>query len=133
MLKVTQIETQILNTEFKFSRYILNGNVVGYQGFVMVRFEIDGKKGYFDFYLNLILENKFSHYENKYYYCIPCDNAEEISYLESFDTERFYDVGDFVNPMKVRFGNISNNRIKMFLELRETFLSLDFYDDLQLV
>ena len=99
----------------------------------MVRFEIDGKKGYFDFYLNLILENKFSHYENKYYYCIPCDNAEEISYLESFDTERFYDVGDFVNPMKVRFGNISNNRIKMFLELRETFLSLDFYDDLQLV
>ena len=90
MLKVNQIKAQILNTEFKFSRYILNGNVAGYQGFVMVWFELDGKKGYFDFYLNHIIAPKISCYENQSYCCVPIDDITEISYLEIFDTSNFY-------------------------------------------
>lgn len=50
MLKVNGNRAKILKTEFKFSNYTLNGQEHGYVGFLSVSFEIQEKKGYFDFY-----------------------------------------------------------------------------------
>lgn len=133
MLVVNGSKAEILETEFKFSRYIENGLLTGYQGFVCVSFLLNGKKGYFDFYLNHIIAPKISCYENQSYCCVPIDDITEISYLEIFDTSNFYDVGEFSEVMKVQFGQREGSKIKAFIEVQESFVSLSFHDYLEII
>lgn len=133
MLVVNGSKAEILETEFKFSKSIENGLLTGYQGFVGVSFLLNGKKGYFDFYLNHIVAPKVSYYENQSYYCVPIDDITEISYLEIFDTSKFYDVGEFSEVMKVQFGQREGSKIKAFIEVQESFVSLSFHDYLEII
>lgn len=132
MFRINGVEAKILETEFKFSRFVSNHQTIGYQGFVLVSFSLNGEKGYFDFYLDLVEDSKISNYENRSYCCVPIDNEKEISYLELFDTKHFYDVVDFSNTMTVHFAREKNNKIKTFVEIQELFVSLKFQGDLEI-
>lgn len=128
MLKVNNIEAKIKTTEFKFSKYTYDGLPHGYCGFIQVTFEVNDNNGYFDFYIDNIMDQEITYYINKEYYCVPEDNHQEINYLEIFDTDTFYDIGCFYNKMKVKFGDINNNKIKMNLIIDEEVVSL-YFDD----
>lgn len=133
MLKVNGNRAKILKTEFKFSNYTLNGQEHGYVGFLSVSFEIQKKKGYFDFYVDNCWEKDITYFINKEYCCIPEDNADEINYLEVFDTNAFYDIGTFYNKMKVKFGEVEKNKIRVTIEIQEEIVSIEFNDFVEIM
>lgn len=128
MLKVNGKIAKIKNTKFILSNYIHNGEPSGYCGYIEVKFEINGKNGYFDFDIDGIKDKNISYYENREYCCVPNDNVNEINYLEIFDTNMFYDIGTFFNKMKVKFGKIEDNKIKVQIVIEETTVAIEFDD-----
>lgn len=133
MLKVNGKIAEIKKTRFILSKYIHNGTPSGYCGHLEVKFEIDGKDGYFDFDVDVIKDKNIFYYENKEYCCIPEDNIKEINYLEIFDTNTFYDIGTFFNKMTVKFKEIKNKKIHVQIMVDETVVSLEFDDDVNII
>lgn len=133
MLTVNGKSAEIKKTRFMLSNYTHNGEPFGYCGHLEVKFEINDKKGYFDFDIDVIKDKDISYYENKEYYCIPEGNVNEINYLEIFDTLTFYDIGTFFNKMVVKFGEIENDKIKVQIKVEETTVTVEFDDYVNII
>lgn len=132
MLKINNIETEILKSEIRFSNHSTNGIKDGYIGYIQIKFKIQNNNGFFGFYLNKISDKEISYYENKEYFNVPKYNNEEINYLEIADTNNFYDIHQYNNKMKVQLGNIEKNKIKVHIEIQEEFISIFFNDYLNI-
>lgn len=128
MLKVNGITAELISTRFSLLKYTKNKIPVGYCGYLMIEFKLNNKNGYFDFYVDYIKSKEINKYENKKYHCIPLDNDFEINYLEVFDTNAFYSIGEFSNNMDVIFDNIVNDKIKVKVFIKEKFVSIIFDD-----
>lgn len=133
MLKVNGKTAKIKKTRFILSNYTHNGILSGYCGHLEVKFEMNGKNGYFDFDVDVIQNKNISYYENKEYCCIPEGNVNEINYLEIFDTFSFYDIGTFFNKMTVKFGKLENNKIKTQIVVDEATISIEFDDYINII
>lgn len=133
MLKVNGKIAEIKETRFLLSNYTHNGEPAGYCGYLEVKYELGGKKGYFNFDVDVIQNKNISYYENKEYCCVPEGNVKEINYLEIFDTIMFYDIGTFFNEMTVKFEEIKNNKIKVQIIIKETTVSIEFNDYIEII
>ena len=81
MFRINGVEAKILETKFKFSRFVLNHQDVGYQGFVLVSFSLNEEIGYFDFYLDLVEDSNISNYENRSYCCVRLIMKKKLAIL----------------------------------------------------
>ncbi len=125
MLLINGENAKILETYFKISKYSFDE---GYYGNLSIVFQLHNKKGYFQFFIDNPKNDSFYYYINKTYKCIPEDDHNSIYDLEIYDTNNFYDSGDFENEMTVSFGTIENNKINVRILINEEYVSIDFND-----
>ena len=129
MLKINNNEYKVLSSEIKFVN-ATNNNIKGYSILISLDIEFNNIKGYITFYVDFFNNMNFKNIENKRYEELPTNHASKIAMIEIFDTQKFIDFVDSI--VKLEFGCIQNNRIKMSLNINDENIKLDYQGELDI-
>lgn len=129
MLKINNNEYKVLSSEIKFVN-ATNNSIKGYSILISLDIEFNNIKGYITFYVDFFNNIDFKNIENKKYEELPTNHSSKIVMIEIFDTEKFIDFIDSI--VKLEFGCIQNNRIKMSLNINDENIKLDYQGELDI-
>lgn len=129
MLKINNNEYKVLSSEIKFVN-ATNNNIKGYSILISLDIEYNNIKGYIAFYVDFFDNMDFKNIENKSYEELPTNLDSKIEMIEIFDTKEFIDFVDSI--VKLEFGCIQNNRIKMSLNINDENIKLDYQGELDI-
>ncbi len=129
MLKINNNEYKVLSSEIKFVN-ATNNNIKGYSILISLDIEYNNIKGYIAFYVDFFDNMDFKNIENKRYEELPTNLDSKIEMIEIFDTKEFIDFVDSI--VKLEFGCIQNNRIKMSLNINDENIKLDYQGELDI-
>ena len=123
MLKINSNEYKVLNSEIKYVNATHNA-IKGYSILVSLDIELNNVKGYVSFYVDFFRKKVFKNIINKKYIEIPTKLDSKITMIEIFDTNNFVDFID--SEVKLEFGDIDNNQIKMIFSINDELIKLEY-------
>ena len=123
MLRINNNEYKVLTSDLKYVDATYNSKK-GYSILISLDMELNNVKGYISFYVDFFEDEDFKNIENKKYVGIQDEVNSKIKMIEIFDTINFIDVIN--SEVKVEFGNIDNNQIKMNLNIDDEQIKLEY-------
>ena len=123
MLSINNNEYKVLSSNIKYVDATYSAKD-GYSILISLDMELNNVKGYISFYVDFFEDEDFKNIENKKYVGIPDEVNSKIKMIEIFDTINFIDVIN--SEVKVEFGNIDNNQIKMNLNIDDEQIKLEY-------
>lgn len=129
MLKINNNEYKILFSEIKYVPATYNTKK-GYSVLVSLDIELNDTKGYISFYVDFFDTKDFKNIEYRKYNEVPTKLDSKIAMIEIFDTHNFIDFID--SEVKLEFGKIENNQIKVQLVIDDKLIKIEYNDFLNI-
>ena len=129
MLEINNNEYKVLSSEIKFVD-ATNNEIKGYSILISLDIEFNNIKGYITFYVDFFNNMDFKNIENKRYEELPTNHDSKIAMIEIFDTQNFIDFIDSI--VKLEFGCIQDNHIKMNLNINDENIKLNYQGELSI-
>lgn len=129
MLKIDDKEYEITKEVIKVSS-LKNNFENGYDIGIDIKF---GEKGYLFLSAGFAKDNNVNNFINKEYIGNPYQVEDsQINLFEIFDGTNFLDT-EIVNKIKLKIGNIVNNKIEVNIELDDDLIKIRYYGNLDII
>ena len=129
MLKIDDKEYEVTIQNIKICNFIDNFDK-GYDIDIQIKF---GKKGFLNLSAGFEKDNNINNFINKEYIGNPYQVEDsQINFFEIFDDTKFLDT-EIVNKIKLKIGNIVDNKIEASIELDDDLIKIRYYGNLDII
>lgn len=123
MLKINNKKYKVVSSEIKYVNSEFNKEK-WYSIYLNFNIELNGKNGYFKFYIDKFKDKDFNNIKNKKFIDLPTNFNSKINMIEIFDTNEFIDFID--SEAIVEFKNIINNKIETQIIINDEKIKLEY-------